>query len=56
MTLVHLSTKCLITSCPNDSHDAEEAIAEDLISKSKMSLNPKKDIPDLPNLKGESRT
>jgi HAD superfamily hydrolase (TIGR01509 family) len=29
----------------------EEAIAEDLISKRKMALNPQKDIPDLPNLK-----
>ena len=31
----------------------EEAIADDLIAKGKMTLNPAKDIPDLPNLKGE---
>lgn len=34
---------------------AEEAIAEELIQKSKMSLNPEKDIPDIPNLKGEKK-
>ena len=33
---------------------AEQALADELISKAKMTLNPDKDIPDLPKLKGRS--
>lgn len=31
----------------------EEAIAEDVLKLDPMAINPNKDIPDLPNLKGE---
>lgn len=35
---------------------AEQALADELIAKAKMTLNPNKDIPDLPKLKGKINT